>query len=101
MVVTLSHACDVTHARAVGRRGPSTIRFEESRNHGSGISLLRFDRFPGGCATYDIKFSDGAPPELLSDVERAIAYTARTRIVRHVHRDTGLVFCGRDEACPG
>ena len=101
VVVTLSHACDVTHARAVGRRGPSTIRFEESRNHGSGISLLRFDRFPGGCATYDIKFSDGAPPELLSDVERAIAYTARTRIVRHVHRDTGLVFCGRDEACPG
>jgi membrane-associated phospholipid phosphatase/tRNA A-37 threonylcarbamoyl transferase component Bud32 len=100
VVVTLSHACDVTRARVVGRRPPDTTRFEEARS-GSRLSLLRFDRFPGGCATYDIDFDAGAPPALLADVERALAYTARTRLVRHVARDSGLVFCGRDEACPG
>jgi hypothetical protein len=76
-------------------------RFEESRSRGPRLSLVRFDQFPGGCATYDIDFDDGAPPALLSDVDRALAYTARTRLVRHVHRDAGLVLCGRGEVCPG
>jgi hypothetical protein len=101
VVVTLSEECDISGARPAPPNARGTSRFERSRNRGSRLSLLRFERFPGGCATYDIDFDGGAPPELLSDVDRALAYTARTRLVRHVFQDVGLVLCGRDAVCPG
>ena len=101
VVVTLADACDVSGARPVPANAPDRSRFELSRSRGTRFSLLRFDRVPGACATYDIDFDDEAPPELLSDVERALAYTARTRLVRFVEQDDGLVLCGRGEECPG
>jgi hypothetical protein len=101
VVVTLSDRCDVSRARAASPNARGMPRFEETRSRGSRLSLIRFDRFPGGCATYDINFAKGTPRALLSDVDRALAYTARTRLVRHVYQDQGLVLCGRGEACPG
>ena len=101
VAVTLSDRCDVSRAHAVTPDAPSTSSFEETRRGGSRVSLIRFDRFPGGCVTYDINVTKGSRPALLSDVDRALAYTARTRLARHVHLDAGLVLCGRGEACPG
>ena len=101
VTVTLSDECDVSRANAVSPDPPITSSFEETRRSGSRLSLIRFDRFPGGCVTYDIKFAKGSPSALLSDVDRALAYTARTRLERHVYGDAGLVLCGRGEACPG
>jgi tRNA A-37 threonylcarbamoyl transferase component Bud32 len=101
VTVTLSDECDVSRANAVSPDPPITSSFEETRRSGSRLSLIRFDRFPGGCVTYDIKLAKGSPTALLSDVDRALAYTARTRLERHVYGDAGLVLCGRGEACPG
>ena len=101
VVVTLAEACDVSRAHPVPADAPDTRRFEETRRSGSRLSRVRFDRFPGGCATYDINLAKGAPAAVISDVDRVLAYTARTRLVRHVYQDVGLVLCGRGGACPG
>jgi hypothetical protein len=100
VVVTLSERCDVSRARSLPPNARGMSRFEQSRS-GSRLSVSRFDVFPGGCTKYDIDFDQGAPRALLSDVERALAYTARTRLMRHVDSEQGLVLCGRGAACPG
>jgi len=100
VAVTLSDRCDVSRAHAVTPDAPSTSSFEETRRGGSRLSLIRFDRFPGGCVTYDINVAKGSRPALLSDIDRALAYTARTRLARHVTRDAGLVCAAAARPVP-
>jgi membrane-associated phospholipid phosphatase/tRNA A-37 threonylcarbamoyl transferase component Bud32 len=99
VTVTLSAACDTSGVRQVPSDHPGTRRFEHV------LSLrpfedLRFYTFPGGCITYEFKFSGGAS-SLPAIPAGAVGFMPRARLVDYVRSTEGLALCGRGAACPG
>jgi hypothetical protein len=101
ITVTLTAACDTTGARQIPSDQPGTRRFERPLSLVPQFSTLRFYTFPGGCVTYDFRFSPGASPVLAGTASTAVGFVPRSRLVSYVRQTEGLALCGRGAACPG
>jgi hypothetical protein len=101
VTVTLAAACDTTGARQIPSDQPGTRRFERPLSLVPQFSGVRFYTFPGGCVTYDFRFSPGASPVLAGTASTAIGFVPRSRLVSYVRQTEGLALCGRGAACPG
>jgi hypothetical protein len=101
LTVTLTAACDTTGARQIPSDQPGTRRFERPLSLVPQFSSLRFYTFPGGCVTYDFRFSPGASPVLAGTASTAVGFVPRSRLVSYVRQTEGLALCGRGAACPG
>ena len=101
VTITLAAACDTAGARQIPSDQPGTRRFERPLSLVPVFSGLRFYTFPGGCVTYDFRFSPGASPVLAGTASTAVAFVPRSRLVSYVRQTEGLALCGRGAACPG
>ena len=99
--ITLAAACDTAGARQIPSDQPGTRRFERPLSLVPQFSSLRFYTFPGGCVTYDFRFSSGASPVLAGTASTAVGFVPRSRLVSYVRQTEGLALCGRGAACPG
>jgi tRNA A-37 threonylcarbamoyl transferase component Bud32 len=93
-------ACDVGRATPVPSDEPGADRYEQPRRLRP-LATTRFYLFDGGCVRYDIAFTSGAETELLFDVDQAVGFIPRERLVDHVRDKTGLSLCGAGAACEG
>src|SRR5205807_10583778 len=64
VTVTLTAACDTAGARQIPSDQPGTRRFKRPLSLVPQFSSLHFYTFPGGCVTYEFRFSPGASPVL-------------------------------------
>jgi hypothetical protein len=101
VTVTLSAACDVYGARQVRSDQPGTRRFDRALSQRRRFTELRFYTFPGGCVTYQLTFAPGASSLLVADVNGAVGFVPRARLVDYIRNTEGLALCGRGAACPG
>ena len=101
VTVTLTAACDTTGAHQIPSDQPGTRRFERPLSLVPQFSGMRFYTFPGGCATYQFRFSPGASPVLAGTASTAVGFVPRSRLVSYVRQTEGLALCGRGAACPG
>jgi hypothetical protein len=101
LTVTLAATCDTTGARQIPSDQPGARRFERPLSLIPQFSSLRFYTFPGGCVTYDFRFSPGASPVLAGTASTAVGFVPRSRLVSYVRQTEGLALCGRGAACPG
>jgi tRNA A-37 threonylcarbamoyl transferase component Bud32/membrane-associated phospholipid phosphatase len=92
--------CDVGRATPVPSDEPGADRYEQPRQLRP-LDTTRYYLFDGGCVRYDIAFTAGAEAELLFDVEQAVGFIARERLVDHVRATTGLSLCGAGAECAG
>jgi tRNA A-37 threonylcarbamoyl transferase component Bud32 len=99
--ITLTATCDTTGAQQIPSDQPGTRRFERPLSLVPQFSSLRFYTFPGGCVTYDFRFSPGASPVLAGTASTAVGFVPRSRLVSYVRQTEGLALCGRGAACPG
>jgi hypothetical protein len=99
--ITLAAACDTTGARQIPSDQPGTRRFERPLSLVPQFSGERFYTFPGGCVTYQFRFSPGASPVLANTASTAVGFVPRSRLVTYVRQTEGLALCGRGAACPG
>jgi membrane-associated phospholipid phosphatase/tRNA A-37 threonylcarbamoyl transferase component Bud32 len=101
VTITLSAACDSAGAQQIPSDQPGTRRYERPVSLQPQFTELRFYRFAGGCATYDIRFASGSSPLLAIPVDGAVAFVPRSRLVDYVQSTEDLVLCGRGARCPG
>ena len=99
--ITLTAACDTTGAHQIPSDQPGTRRFERPLSLVPQFSGLRFYTFPGGCVTYQFRFTPGASPVLAGTASTAVGFVPRSRLVSYVRQTEGLALCGRGAACPG
>jgi hypothetical protein len=100
-IITLAATCDTAGARQIPSDQPGTRRFERPLSLVPQFSGVRFYTFPGGCVTYQFRFSPGASPVLAGTASSAVAFVPRSRLVGYVRQTVGLALCGRGAACPG
>ena len=101
VTITLAAACDTTGARQIPSDQPGTRRFERPLSLVPQFSDVRFYTFPGGCITYQFRFSPGASAVLAGTANTAVAFVPRSRLVSYVQQTEGLGLCGRGAACSG
>jgi membrane-associated phospholipid phosphatase len=101
VTVTLTATCNTTGARQIPSDQPGARRFERPLSLEPQFSSVRFYTFPGGCVTYQFRFSPGASPVLAGTASSAVAFVPRSRLVSYVRQTEGLALCGRGAACPG
>jgi membrane-associated phospholipid phosphatase len=99
--ITLAAACDTTGARQVPSDQPGARRFERPLSLVPQFSGMRFYTFPGGCVTYQFRFSPGASSVLAGLASTAVGFVPRSRLVSYVRQTEGLALCGRGAPCPG
>ena len=68
--ITLSATCDLSGARQVPSDQPGTRRFDRLLSQPSQVEEQRFYTFPGGCVSYQFKFSGGGSSLLGDSGER-------------------------------
>ena len=101
VTITLTAACDASGARQIPSGHPGTRLFERPASLAPQDYELRYYTFPGGCATYQFRFTPGASPVRAAIAGSALAFVPRTVLVGYVRRTEGLALCGRGAACPG
>jgi hypothetical protein len=101
ITVTLTATCNTSGAPQIASDQPGMRRFEKPLSLVPRFSDLRFYTFPGGCVTYQFRFSPGASPVLAGAADIAIAFIPRARLVAFVQHSEGLSLCGRGASCPG
>jgi tRNA A-37 threonylcarbamoyl transferase component Bud32 len=101
VTVTLSTTCDTSGARQIPSDQPGTRRFDRPLSLAPRYSAVRYYRFPGGCVTYEFRFTRGVAPVLALAVDSALAFQPRSTLVSFVRHTEGLALCGRGAACPG
>jgi tRNA A-37 threonylcarbamoyl transferase component Bud32 len=101
VTITLTATCDIAGARQIPSGQPGMRRFERPPSQVPGYSGVRYDVFPGGCATYRFVLGPGASPVVTTTVDTAVAFMPRSALVGYVRRTEGLALCGRGAACPG
>ena len=99
--ITLAATCDTAGAHQIPSDQPGTRRFERPLSLVPQFSGLRFYTFPGGCVTYQFRFSSGVSPVLAGTATTAVAFVPRSRLVSYVRQTEGLALCGRGAPCPG
>ena len=101
VTITLTTVCDTSGARQIPSGHPGTRLFARPATLIPRYSDVRYYTFPGGCATYQFRFTRGASPALAAAVGSALAFMPRSELVGYVRRTAGLALCGRGAACPG
>jgi len=101
VTITLTATCDMAGAQQIPSDQPGMRRFERPPSLVPAYSGVRYDVFPGGCATYRFVLAPGASPALATTVGSAVAFVPRSELVGYVRRTEGLALCGRGAACPG
>jgi hypothetical protein len=101
VTITLTATCDMAGARQIPSGRPGMRRFERPPSLVPAYSDVRYDVFPGGCATYRFVLAPGASPVVTTTVDKAVAFMPRSALVGYVRRTEGLALCGRGAACPG
>ena len=101
VTITLTAACDTSGTRQVPSGQPGTRLFERPASLVPQYSDVRYYTFPGGCATYQLRFARGASPVLAAAAGSALAFMPRSALVGYVRRTEGLALCGRGAGCPG
>jgi hypothetical protein len=101
VTITLTAVCDTSGARQSPSGQPGTRLFERPASLIPQYSDIRYYTFPGGCATYQFRFTRDASPALAATVGSALAFVPRSDLVGYVRRTAGLALCGRGAACPG
>jgi tRNA A-37 threonylcarbamoyl transferase component Bud32/membrane-associated phospholipid phosphatase len=100
VTVTLTASCDTSGAQQIPSDQPGTRRFEHPLSQAPQFSGLRFYTFPGGCALYQFRFTQGTSPALAVAAGSALSFQPRSVLVGFIRRTEGLALCGRDAACP-
>ena len=100
ITVTLTASCDTSGAQQIPSDQPGTRRFEHPLSQAPQFSGLRFYTFPGGCALYQFRFTQGTSPALAVAAGSALSFQPRSVLVGFIRRTEGLALCGRDAACP-
>jgi membrane-associated phospholipid phosphatase/tRNA A-37 threonylcarbamoyl transferase component Bud32 len=98
--VTLTSSCDVSGTTRISTDEDGTERHEAPLPTARS-PLVRFYVFAGGCATYRFSRAGGGTAEEVFYAERALSFTPRSELVRHVQREDDLVLCGLGARCPG
>jgi hypothetical protein len=101
VTITLTGACDTSGSRQVHFGQPGTRLFERPASLVPQYSDVRYYTFPGGCATYQFRFTRGASPVLATAAGGGLAFMPRSDLVGYIRRTEGLALCGRGAACPG
>jgi hypothetical protein len=101
VTITLSATCDTSGAQQIPSDQPGTQRFERPLSLRPQFTGLRYYTFPGGCVTYQFKFTAGKSPLLAIPVDGAVAFMRRATLVEHIRSTEGLALCGRGAPCPG
>ena len=101
VTITLTAACDTSGTKQIPSGHPGAHLFERPASRVPQYSDVRYYTFPGGCATYQFRFTRGASPALAAAVGSALAFVPRSELVGYVRRTAGLALCGRGTACPG
>jgi hypothetical protein len=100
ITVTLTASCDTSGAQQIPSDQPGTRRFEHPLSLAPQFSGLRFYTFPGGCALYQFRFTQGTSPALAVAAGSALSFQPRSVLVGFIRRTEGLALCGRGAACP-
>jgi len=101
VTITLTAACNTSGTRQIPSGQPGTRLFERPASLVPQYSEVRYYTFPGGCATYQFRFTRGASPVLATAAGTALAFVPRSDLVGYIRRTEGLALCGRGAACPG
>ncbi len=59
----------------------------------------RYYTYRGGCTTYRFDFVTGAPATVTTEVEQALGFTSRMRLVEHLRETEGIRLCGFGAPC--
>ncbi len=101
--VTLTTACDTSGAVEVSPDldEAGTRRFERPISLPPRFAADRLYRFPGGCVDIAFRFASGADPNLVLQVNQALAFRPRHQLVQEM-AEAGLILCGAAAPeCPG
>jgi hypothetical protein len=101
VTITLAATCNTAGAHQIPSDQPGMQRFERPLSLVPQFSGVRFYTFPGGCITYNFRFSPGVSPVLAGTATTAVSFVPRSRLVSYVRQTEGLALCGRGAACPG
>jgi hypothetical protein len=101
VTITLSAACDTSSSQQIPSDQPGARRFERPLSLRPQFTDLRFYTFPGGCVSYQFRFSRGASSLLAIPVDSAVAFIPRATLVDYIRNTEGLALCGRGAPCPG
>lgn len=96
--VTLSEACDVSHAVEVTSVSddPGFQVYEEPISLPPRFEANRYVSFRGGCVTYEFRFFPGASATLALEANQALDFVPRSALARVARDETGLILCGAD-----
>jgi len=94
-------ACDVTGATSVPSDEVGARRFERPANLPPRLHSTRYYLFPGGCATYELSFDEGAPASLIFETDQLLTLERRSQLVAEVRSESDLRLCGVGADCPG
>jgi hypothetical protein len=101
--VTLTRSCDVSDAVhvPVPDAPPDVRTYEQPISLPPNFSADRFLTFPGGCITYEFRFSMPAPATAALEVQQALGVRPREDVRRALAK-LGLTLCGAGTPpCPG
>jgi tRNA A-37 threonylcarbamoyl transferase component Bud32 len=100
--LTFPEECDVSGAVAVPSDVVGLRRFEQPERLPPGAALTRYYLFPGGCVTYRMEFDADADASVMFDVDEALGFQPREKLVERVREDADLRLCGAGAPpCPG
>ncbi len=101
--IGLTPTCDVSDAVEipVPDSAPGIRTYERPLGLAPNFSADRFLRFPGGCITYEFRFSMPAPATAALEVQQALGVRPREDVRRALEK-IGLTLCGAGAPrCPG
>jgi hypothetical protein len=101
--IRLTRTCDVSNAVEipVPDAPPGVRTYEQPIALPPAFAADRFLRFPGGCITYEFRFSMPAPAAAALEVQQALGVRPREDVRRALAR-IGLTLCGAGAPpCPG
>jgi hypothetical protein len=90
VTVVLERYCQLSRVIRVPTDEPGTRRFEQVGEVRSGVGFTgtRFYLFPGGCVTYQFRFTGEDRAEPLGEVTLAVSFVTRDVVRRQVRENT-------------
>jgi tRNA A-37 threonylcarbamoyl transferase component Bud32/membrane-associated phospholipid phosphatase len=94
--------CDLSEAVPMPTDEPDARQFEQVDKLGPPLRTTRYYLVEGGCVTYRFSFLPDAGPNLVFQVNEALALQPRSLLVDAVDADSDLSLCGAAAPpCPG
>jgi tRNA A-37 threonylcarbamoyl transferase component Bud32/membrane-associated phospholipid phosphatase len=97
--VILSPDCSGPLGTEVPSDEPGTQRFEHLTAVPPTYKGTRTYVFDGGCVTYQFNFVPHSDVGLVFDVDQAVTFLPRERLISYVASNDGQVLCGRGTTC--